>query len=43
MEEGIFLHGKQENKLSWPDTYRAMATDGEDWSDFDATLADGLD
>ena len=43
MEEGIFLHGKQESKLSWPDTYRAMATDGEDWSDFDATLADGLD
>ena len=43
MEEGIFLHGKRENKLSWPDTYRAMATDGEDWSDLDATLADGLD
>ena len=43
MEEGIFLHVKQESKLSWPDTYRAMATDGEDWSDFDATLADGLD
>ena len=43
MEEGIFLHGKQESKLSWPDTYRAMATDGEDWSDLDATLADGLD
>ena len=43
MEEGIFLHGKQENKLSWPDTYRAMVTDSEDWSDLDATLADGLD
>lgn len=29
------------NKLSWEDTYRAMA-EREDWSDLDATLADGL-
>ncbi|MXX77567.1 MAG: AbrB/MazE/SpoVT family DNA-binding domain-containing protein, partial [Gemmatimonadales bacterium] len=28
---------------SWEDTYRAMAAEAEDWSDFDATLADGLD
>ena len=43
MEEGVFLYGKQKNKLSWMDTYRAMATDGEDWSDLDETVADGLD
>ncbi len=43
MDEGVFLYGKQKNKLSWMDTYRAMATDGEDWSDLDETVADGLD
>ena len=25
------------------DTYRAMAAEREDWSDLDATLADGLE
>jgi hypothetical protein len=30
------------NKLSWQETYRAMAAEDEDWSDLDATLADGL-
>ena len=43
MDEGVFLYGRQKNKLSWPDTYRAMAADGEDWSDLDETVADGLD
>ena len=31
------------DKLSWEDTYRAMAAEREDWSDLDATLADGLE
>ena len=43
MDEGVFLYGKQKSKLSWSDTYRAMATDGEDWNDLDETVADGLD
>lgn len=43
MDEGIFLSGGQMDKLSWQDTYRAMAAAGEDWSDFDTTLTDGLD
>ena len=43
MEEGIFLYSRQKDKLSWPDTYRAMAADDEDWSDLDETVADGLD
>lgn len=25
----------------WEDTYRVMAAEREDWSDLDATLADG--
>ena len=42
-DEGVFLRGGTANKLSWEDTYRAMAAEGEDWSDLDATVADGLD
>ena len=41
--DGIFLHGPKKNKLSWRDTYRAMAAVGEDWRDLDAAVADGLD
>ncbi len=42
-EEGVFLYSRERNKLSWKETYRAMAADSEDWSDLDATVADGLD
>ena len=42
-EEGIFLYDKEKNKLSWKETYRAMANEQEDWSDLDVTLANGLD
>ena len=42
-EEGVFLYSKEKNKLSWQETYSAMAAEDEDWSDLDATLADGLD
>ena len=41
-EEGVFLHSNEKNKLSWQETYRAMAADREDWSDLDAAVADGL-
>ena len=42
-EEGVFLYSNEKNRLSWKETYRAMAADHEDWSDLDATVADGLD
>ena len=42
-EEGIFLYSNEKNKLSWKETYRAMAADREDWSDLDTAVADGLD
>ena len=42
-DDGVFLRGGAANRLSWEDTYRAMAAEGEDWSDLDATVADGLD
>ena len=42
-QEGVFLYSKEKNKLSWKDTYRAIAADREDWNDLEATVADGLD
>lgn len=42
-EEGIFLYSNEKNKLSWQETYRAIAADREDWSDLDTTVADGFD
>ena len=42
-QEGVLLYSKEKNKLSWKESYRAMAADGEDWSDLEATVADGLD
>ena len=30
-------------KLSWEETAREMAASGEDWSEWDCTLADGLE
>ena len=42
-EEGVFLYSNEKNKLSWQETYLAMAADREDWSDLDVAVADGLD
>ena len=41
-EDGILLRSKQEERLSWEETYKEMAREREDWSDLDVTLADGL-
>ena len=43
MSQGILRRKKEENKLSWEETYQAMAEEKEDWSDFDAILLDGLE
>lgn len=43
-EDGVLLYSeKKKNNLSWEETYRAMAAEREDWSDFDVTVADGLE
>lgn len=42
-DTGIYLYSKEKNKLSWQETYRAMAAENEDWSDLDTTVADGLE
>lgn len=41
-DQGLLLRSKKENKLSWEDTYKAMAHEKEDWGDFDTALSDGL-
>jgi antitoxin component of MazEF toxin-antitoxin module len=43
--DGILLRPKQQTdiKMSWADTAKAMAEAAEDWSDWDAVTADGLD
>ena len=41
--KGLLLRKKKDNKLSFEDTYRAMANEKEDWGDFDAALLDGLE
>ena len=42
-DRGLLLRKKDDNKLSWEGTYRAMANEKEDWGDFDTTLLDGLE
>lgn len=41
-EDGLLLRSKRDKRLSWQQTYRDMAGQHEDWSDFDSTVADGL-
>ncbi|MCX6565943.1 MAG: AbrB/MazE/SpoVT family DNA-binding domain-containing protein [Candidatus Aminicenantes bacterium] len=45
MTEGILLRpaGPLIEKLSWEDTAREMAAAREDWSEWEATSADGLE
>ncbi|MBC2714274.1 MAG: AbrB/MazE/SpoVT family DNA-binding domain-containing protein [Desulfobacteraceae bacterium] len=42
-DRGLLLRKKDDNKLSWEDTYKAMADEKEDWDDFDTALLDGLE
>lgn len=42
-EEGVLLRGTAAKRLSWEETYRAMAAEREDWSDLDVTVDDGLE
>ena len=42
-DRGLLLRRKEDSKLSWEDTYKAMANAKENWDDFDTTLLDGLE
>jgi antitoxin MazE len=41
--QGLLLRKKQDDKLSWLETYKAMANEGDEWIDYDQTLCDGLE
>ena len=41
--KGVILKTNYPGLLSWEETYRAMAAEGEDWSDFEGTAGDGLE
>ena len=43
LDEGVILKTNYPGLLSWEETYRAMAAEGEDWSDLEATAGDGLE
>ncbi|RJP81102.1 MAG: AbrB/MazE/SpoVT family DNA-binding domain-containing protein [Desulfobacteraceae bacterium] len=42
-DNGLLLRNKEESKLSWEDTFKAMADEKEQWDDFDTTLLDGIE
>ena len=42
-DEGLLLRGKKDKRLTWEETYRETAREKEDWSDLDATVADGIE
>jgi antitoxin MazE len=42
-DRGLLLRNKEKNKLSWEETYKAMANEKENWDDFDTTISDGLE
>ena len=42
-EDGLLLRSKKDKRLSWEDTFKAMAHEREDWSDLDVVSNDGLE
>ena len=43
LDEGVILKTNYPDLLSWEETYRAMAAEGEDWSDLEGAAGDGLE
>ncbi len=42
-QQGLLLRKKDDDKLSWEETYKEMAEEKESWDEFDAILLDGLE
>ena len=44
LDEGILIKADEpKGKLSWEETFKEMAQENEDWSDFDILSADGIE
>lgn len=41
--EGLLLRRSKRGKLSWDDTFKAMAKSNENWSEWDVATADGIE
>jgi antitoxin MazE len=41
-EQGLLLRNQENPKLSWEETYQAIASEQEDWTDFEPALLDGI-
>lgn len=41
--DGLLLRRNKRGKLSWEDTFKKMAASGEDWTEWDSTIRDGLE
>ena len=42
-DEGLLLRGTKDKRMTWEETFRDMVREKEDWRDFDATVADGIE
>jgi len=43
-ENGILIKAdRPKEKLSWKDTFREMGKEGENWSEWDTVIDDGID
>ena len=42
-DKGLLLMSEKRGKLSLKEAAREMARESEDWTDFDVTIADGLE
>ena len=44
LDEGILIRADEpQDKLSWEETFKEMAQENEDWSDFDILSSDGIE
>ena len=44
LEDGILIKSSMPlGKLSWEETFKEMAQEKEDWSDFESVAADGIE
>ena len=44
LDDGILIKADEpQDKLSWEETFKEMAQENEDWSDFDSLSSDGIE
>ena len=44
LDDGILIRaGEPQDMLSWEETFKEMAQEKEDWSDFDNLVSDGIE